>query len=214
MTFFLFPIIQENSTCVFIYGIWASFKNMYENIKLNITMKLLSNNTPNQSTCNTSYLILSFFWPLLLIAFFGFGFPFPFFCFTMTFFFGFGFAFFLLHTCFLLWLWLIFLLLRTGFLLCLLISTRDQSEYPKTSISHFLKYGENKDHVFTIDNTIALKKTFTFTSKFKNCFLTIYVLSLRWIYFWHFCWHMIPFVCLVAMNFLMMQWGRSCGPFR
>ena len=34
-----------------------------------------------------------------------------------------------------------------------------QNEYPKTSFSYFLKYGENKEsHVFTIDNTIALKK--------------------------------------------------------
>ena len=33
-----------------------------------------------------------------------------------------------------------------------------QNEYPKTPFSHFLKYGENKEiHVFTIDNTIALK---------------------------------------------------------
>ena len=38
-------------------------------------------------------------------------------------------------------------------------STRDQNEYPKKSFSHFLKYGENKEnHVFTIDNPIALKK--------------------------------------------------------
>ena len=38
-------------------------------------------------------------------------------------------------------------------------STRDQNEYPKTSFSHFLKYGENKEsHVFNIDNAIALKK--------------------------------------------------------
>ena len=68
--------------------------------------------------------------------------PFPFFCF-------FGFACFslLLYTCFLLWL---------------LISTRDQNEYPKTSFSHFLKYEENREsHVFTIDITNALKKTFT-----------------------------------------------------
>ena len=124
---------------------------MYENIKLNITIKLLSNITPNQSTCNTLSLLLSFFWPpshsILRLR------PFPF-CFTLSF------AFFLLlHTCFLLWLWLIFLLLRTGFPLWLLISTLDQNEYPKTSFSHFLKYGENKEsHVFTIDNTIAVKK--------------------------------------------------------
>ena len=35
----------------------------------------------------------------------------------------------------------------------------DQIGYPKTSFSHFLKYGENKEsHVFTIDNTIVIKK--------------------------------------------------------
>ena len=42
-------------------------------------------------------------------------------------------------------------------------STRDQNEYPKTSFSNFLKYGENKEiHVFTIDNTIAFKKVHNF----------------------------------------------------
>ena len=37
--------------------------------------------------------------------------------------------------------------------------SRDKNEYPKKSFSHFLKYGETKEsHVFTIDNTNALKK--------------------------------------------------------
>ena len=102
------------------------------------------------------FLLIVFFFE----DFFDFGFHFPFLCFTVTFFFGFACFSLLLYTCFLLWIWLIFLLLRTGFFLWLLISTRDQNEYPKTSFSHFLKYWENKE-IFTIDNTIALKKTFT-----------------------------------------------------
>ena len=133
---------------------------MYENIKLNITVKLLSNITPNQSTCNTSFLLLSFFWPpshsLLWLRF-----PLSFLLLHADFLLWLWLCLFslLLYTCFLLWLWLIFLLLRTGFLLWLLISTRDQNEYPKRSFSHFLKCGENKEsHVFTIDNTIALIK--------------------------------------------------------
>ena len=80
----------------------------------------------------------------LLVSFlfdFGFGFYFPFFWFVLTFFFFFSFIF--------------------PFEFCINIMSLkyDQIGDPKRPFSHFLKYGENEEiDIFSIDNTIVLKK--------------------------------------------------------
>ena len=81
-----------------------------------------------------------------------------------------------------------------------------QNEYPKTSFSHLLKYGEIKEsHVFTIDNTIALKKK---RSQFvKYCAAEATILSSKSKYFFgvDFAFNALRnelLLCLCAMTFV------------
>jgi len=54
---------------------------------------------------------------------------------------------------------------------CIISLKYDQIGDPKTPFSNFLKYGENKkSHVFTIDNTIVLKKRSQFLLLIKGGF--------------------------------------------